>query len=95
MERMVTLRIHLDSVPADNAGLLIAPVVTGSDASPSRDRSGGKTCGIPVCLAGRGDVRVYATSILHASAAASGHAHRRILQSDYAAADLPPPWLGT
>lgn len=97
IEGMITLRIHLDPVPADNAPLLIALAshhfgrVPEADIDDVVDR-----CGTYACLAERGDVWVYATPIVHASAAAIGHAHRRVLQVDYAATDLPAPlaWLG-
>lgn len=97
IERMVTLRIHLDPVPSDNAPLIIAPGShrLGRIAEPDID-SAVQRCGSVACLAERGDIWAYATSILHASAASTGHAHRRVLQVDYAAGPLPPPlqWLG-
>ncbi|WP_375403801.1 phytanoyl-CoA dioxygenase family protein [uncultured Sphingomonas sp.] len=97
IEAMVTLRIHLDSVPADNAPLLIAPGShrLGRIAEPDISTIVGR-CGTAVCLAERGDVWSYATSILHASAASAGYAHRRVLQIDYAAGALTKPlrWLG-
>jgi ectoine hydroxylase-related dioxygenase (phytanoyl-CoA dioxygenase family) len=43
------------------------------------------------CLAAAGDVWVYATAIVHASAAGERHAHRRVLQVDFASVDLRPP----
>lgn len=97
IERMATLRIHLDPVPTDNAPLLIAPgshrlgrvPEAAIDAAVAR-------CGIATCLADRGDIWVYATPILHASGVSTGHAHRRVLQVDYAVDTLPAPleWLG-
>ncbi len=55
-----------------------------------------RRCGTTQCLADAGDVWLYATPILHASEAASRPAHRRVLQLDYAAQDLPDglEWLG-
>lgn len=97
IERMVTLRIHLDPVPADNAPLLIAPGSHHVGRVPEGEIDATvRRCGTALCLAERGDVWAYATAILHASAASTGHAHRRVLQVDYAATDLPPPlgWLG-
>ncbi|MDB5697120.1 MAG: phytanoyl-CoA dioxygenase [Sphingomonas bacterium] len=94
---MVTIRIHLDPVPKDNAPLLIAP---GSHrlgrVSEPEIHAAVQRCGTATCLAERADVWVYATSILHASAASSGHGHRRVLQIDYSAEKLPVPleWLG-
>jgi ectoine hydroxylase-related dioxygenase (phytanoyl-CoA dioxygenase family) len=97
IEDMVTLRIHLDDVPENNAPLLIAPGshrlgrVAETDLAQVVDRLGERTC-----LASRGDVWAYATPIVHASSAALGHRPRRVLQVDYAALALPAPlaWLG-
>lgn len=97
IERMVTLRIHLDPVPADNAPLLIAPGSHRLGRVPEKDIDGAvERCGTAECLAALGDIWVYATPILHASAASIGHRSRRVLQVDYAADDLEPPlqWHG-
>lgn len=94
---MVTLRVHLDAVPAANAPLLIAPgshrdglVPVNAVADVVRRR------GIHACLADAGDIWLYATPILHASDAATNPTHRRVLQLDFAAQDLPGglEWLG-
>lgn len=96
-EAMVTLRLHLDDTPADNAPLLIAPGShrLGRIAEDAIAATVAR-CGTLACLANAGDVWCYATPILHASAAARGERHRRVLQVDYAATALPPPlvWLG-
>ena len=98
IERMLTMRVHLDSVPADNAPLLIAPGSHRLGRVPEGNLAAVVArCGTATCLAERGDVWTYATPIIHASAASSsGHAHRRVLQIDYSAAALPSPleWLG-
>ena len=96
IERMVTLRIHLDDVPGDNAPLLVAP---GSHKlgriAEDRIEAVVAACGMATCLADRGDVWLYATPILHASAAGH-HPHRRVLQVDYSGDRLPGQleWLG-
>lgn len=97
LEAMLTLRIHLDPVPHDNAPLLIAPgshrlgrILEGDvEASVA-------CCGTVACAADRGDVWIYATPILHASARAVRPARRRVLQVDYSAGALPGAlaWLG-
>ncbi|WP_336944884.1 phytanoyl-CoA dioxygenase family protein [Sphingomonas panni] len=97
LAEMVTLRVHLDSVDADNAPLLIAP---GShrvgrvpvDAVPSVVED----YGVAACLAEPGDVWLYATPILHASDAAVRPIRRRVLQVDFSADPLPNglEWLG-
>lgn len=97
IEAMVTLRVHLDAVPISNAPLLIAPGShrLGRVAEGAIERTV-QQCGTHACLAARGDVWAYATPILHASGASTGHAHRRVLQIDYSAAGLPAPlrWFG-
>jgi ectoine hydroxylase-related dioxygenase (phytanoyl-CoA dioxygenase family) len=97
LSRMVTLRVHLDPVAQDNAPLLIAP---GSHrfgrVLESEIDSVVARCGVATCLAGAGDVWLYATPILHASDAASAPGRRRVLQIDYAAEALPGglAWCG-
>lgn len=97
LSRMVTLRVHLDDVPATNAPLLIA---VGShrcgrvpESSVAQVVAGG---GMMACLAEAGDVWAYSTPILHASDAASSPEHRRVLQVDFSADDLRGglEWLG-
>ncbi|WP_232089875.1 phytanoyl-CoA dioxygenase family protein [Sphingomonas sp. HMP6] len=90
LEAMVTARIHLDDVDTDNAPLLVAPgshrlgLVPESDLAATVQR-----CGVTACLAERGDIWLYSTPILHASDAAAHPRHRRVLQVDFAAIDLP------
>ncbi|MGY4394977.1 hypothetical protein ACVWZA_000138 [Sphingomonas sp. UYAg733] len=94
---MVTMRVHLDAVPADNAPLLIAPGShrLGRIAEPEIDAVV-ERCGTIACLAQRGDVWLYATLILHASEVAARPRRRRVLQIDFAAGDLPGAleWFG-
>lgn len=97
IERMRTIRIHLDPVSPDNAPLLIAPGSHLLGCLPDREiDSAAARCGTAACLADRGDIWLYATAILHASAAATVPKHRRVLQVDYSADTLPAPldWLG-
>ena len=97
IEAMVTLRIHLDDVPADNAPLVIAPGSHRLGKVAERDVDAAVArCGTRTCLASRGDVWVYATPILHASAASTFASHRRVVQVDFSAAALPGglDWFG-
>ena len=97
IEAMRTIRIHLDSVTADNAPLLIAPGShrLGRIAEPEVEAVVAG-CGTAECLAARGDIWLYTTSILHASAAAIAPGRRRVVQVDYSADRLPAPlaWRG-
>jgi hypothetical protein len=97
IERMRTIRIHLDPVSPDNAPLLIAPGSHLLGRLPEREiDSAAARYGTAACLADRGDIWLYATAILHASAAATAPKRRRVLQVDYSADKLPAPleWLG-
>lgn len=90
LEQMVTLRVHLDRVPAGNAPLL---VVRGSHRlgmvpESEIDRIVGEA-EVVACLADRGDAWLYRTLILHASEPAAKPRRRRVLQVDYAAHTLP------
>lgn len=97
LERMLTLRVHLDAVPETNAPLLVAPGSHRLGRIPEADIRGVVSeCGIAMCLAEAGDVWTYATPMLHASERASVATHRRVLQVDYAVDELPGglQWLG-
>lgn len=97
LERMMTIRIHLDPVPETNAPLLIAPGshllarVAEAEIANAVERHG-----VVACLAEAGDIWAYSTPILHASDAAAEPRRRRVLQVDYAAEDLPGglEWFG-
>ncbi|WP_404713643.1 hypothetical protein [Sphingomonas sp. MMS24-J13] len=94
---MLTVRLHLDPVDADNAPLRVAigSHRLGRIVDAAVD---GVVAHLPklTCLAGRGDLWVYATPILHASSAAANPRQRRVLQLDLAQGDLPGgvEWLG-
>ncbi|MEJ5979616.1 phytanoyl-CoA dioxygenase family protein [Novosphingobium sp. PS1R-30] len=97
LSRMVTLRVHLDDVPAENSPLLIAPGSHLAGAVPVEDYAVVvQQFGSFACLAKAGDIWAYATPILHASEATAMAGHRRVLQIDYSADDLPGglDWLG-
>ncbi|WEK38925.1 MAG: phytanoyl-CoA dioxygenase family protein [Candidatus Brevundimonas colombiensis] len=97
LTRMLTVRVHLDDVPADNAPLLIAPGSHLKGRVPlDRIEEVVKECGVFVCEAEAGDVWLYSTPILHASSAADTPKRRRVLQIDYSAEKLPGGlrWLG-
>lgn len=97
IDRMKTLRIHLDPVPRDNAPLLVAEGSHRMGRIPASEVNAvAQSLPTHVCLADRGDVWAYATPILHASERSTASGGRRVLQVDYSEDELPSPleWLG-
>ena len=97
IERMVTARIHIDPVAEDNSPLLIAPGSHRLGRIPEeRIEALVDQCGSTSCLAAAGDVWLYRTAILHASASTAQGGGRRVLQVDYSADELEGglQWLG-
>ena len=97
LERMVTLRVHLDAVDERNAPLRIVPGSHRLGRLPEAEIGRVVTTfGERLCLAERGDVWLYATSIVHASLAADPPRRRRVLQVDFSADATPGPlaWRG-
>ena len=97
LDGMVTLRLHLDPVDADNAPLIVAVGSHRLGYVPA-DQAAMRAadCTPLVCEAEAGDVWAYATPILHTSARSTGDRRRRVLQIDYSATPLPAPleWRG-
>ncbi len=89
LARMLTLRLHLDDCPADNAPLQVAlgshhrRVAAGDAASIAAG------CAQLTCLAAAGDIWAYATPIVHRSERALRPSRRRVLQIDFSPDDLP------
>ena len=97
IERMVTLRVHLDAVDERNAPLRIVPGSHRLGRLPEAEIARVVTTfGERLCLAERGDVWLYATSIVHASLAANPPRRRRVLQVDFSPDTTPGPldWHG-
>ncbi len=97
LARMLTARIHLDPVGPDNAPLIVAQGSHGfGRIDEAKIEAIGHRLGRDACFAARGDLWLYRTPILHASARAERPARRRVLQLLYSAEDLPGglEWLG-
>ncbi|MEA3042323.1 MAG: hypothetical protein QOH47_161 [Sphingomonadales bacterium] len=97
LERMLTVRIHLDPVGPDNGPLRIVP---GSHRlgriAQAEIPALATRLGEAACPAARGDLWLYATPILHASVRAASPSRRGVLQLLYSADPLPGglEWLG-
>jgi len=90
LERMVSVRLHLDDCAASNGPLRVIP---GSHASGRLSvaeiaaiRAREPEC---VCVARAGDLLVLRPLLLHASSAATAPGHRRVLHVEYACEPLP------
>ncbi|WP_420140578.1 phytanoyl-CoA dioxygenase family protein [Sphingomonas sp.] len=97
IERMVTTRIHLDPVDADNAPLLVALGSHRHGRIPEHAISTiVASSEILRCHAARGETWMYATAILHASEPAARPRRRRVLQIDWSPDRLPGglAWAG-
>jgi ectoine hydroxylase-related dioxygenase (phytanoyl-CoA dioxygenase family) len=92
LERMLTLRLHLDATDDDNGALIVLPGTHRRGRLP-------ETCAAPdnaipvVCAAAPGDVLAFRPLLLHMSRKSARPAHRRVIQIEYAAAPLPPPLI--
>lgn len=92
LERMVTLRIHLDACCEDNGPLEVIP---GSHRHGRLDKAAIATLleraeGL-LCLAVRGDILAMSPLTVHRSQRARRPGRRRVLHLDWAACDLPAP----
>lgn len=91
LERMLTLRLHLDTADADNGALWIAP---GSHryGHISEEAPILECCGTHLCVAEPGDALLMRPLLLHASRKTVSDRPRRVLHLEFAAGDaLVPP----
>ncbi len=97
LDRMVTLRVHLDDCGIDNGPLHVLPgtnrmgKIPGAKISHLRSEIAAFSC-----VAAAGSVLAIKPLLLHASHAAKAPSHRRVIHLEYAPADLLPlplEWL--
>jgi ectoine hydroxylase-related dioxygenase (phytanoyl-CoA dioxygenase family) len=90
LEKMVSVRLHLDDCPAENGALRI---IAGSHASGKLSeqliRQMAEQGPEVICAMRSGGVLVMRPLLFHASSAASTPGHRRVIHFDYAAVQLP------
>ena len=90
LERMITLRLHLDDCDKDNGALRVLPGshragrLTAAAIQTWRQREPEATCAVP-----RGGILIMRPLLLHASAPAIQPRHRRVVHLEFAAEDLP------
>lgn len=89
LERMVTVRIHLDPCPASNGALRVLPGshllgrVNQNHVEEHVTENPATTC-----VADAGEALVMRPLLLHASSASETPGHRRVLHFDFAAGEL-------
>lgn len=90
LERMLTVRFHLDAASEENGALRVLPG-THREGRLSAERIQALRAEIPehLCSAAKGDALLMRPLLLHASGRARGSAHRRVLHLEYAGFDLP------
>lgn len=90
LERMVSVRLHLDDCPEENGALRVIPGSHTSGKLDERLIQDITTRSVAVvCAMQRGGVLMMRPLLLHASSASSLPGHRRVLHFDYAASELP------
>ena len=89
LERMITVRLHLDPCGEHNGALRVMPG-THLAGRLNQNKVADHICahGTMLCSAESGDVLVMRPLLLHASSVSVNPAHRRVLHFDYAVGDL-------
>ena len=100
LEKMVTLRLHLDDCDADNGPLKILPASHRYGIlCPESVQKWRSECAEVVCAAARGDILAMRPLLLHASSQAVRPTHRRVIHLEFAMDELPGglewKWRGT
>jgi ectoine hydroxylase-related dioxygenase (phytanoyl-CoA dioxygenase family) len=90
LERMISIRLHLDDCPEENGALRVIP---GSHINGKLDERlvqefAARSIAV-TCPTRSGDALIMRPLLLHASSASSVPGHRRVIHLDYAAVELP------
>jgi len=92
LERMLTVRMHLDPADASNGALSVVPGshrigrIRASEAASVAAKMGQQLCEVDA-----GDALLFKPLILHASRKATAATPRRVVHLEFAAFDLPSP----
>ncbi len=90
LERMLTIRLHLDDADESNGALRVLPG-THREGRLSAERIRELRAEIPehLCSAAKGDALLMRPLLLHASGRSTGAGRRRVLHLEYEGFDLP------
>lgn len=90
LEKMLTLRIHLDHADESNGALRVLPGTHKFGRLEASEIEYWKQQQKPVtCFVSRGGAMLMRPLLLHSSVAASNPGHRRVLHFEYSSLDLP------
>ena len=90
LERMVTLRLHLDDCNDTNGALRVIPGSHRHGKLDAKVIDEWKACGPVVhCVAQSGDALLMRPLLLHASSPANSPKHRRVIHLEFALDELP------
>lgn len=96
LERMISIRLHLDQCSELNGALQVIPGSHRAGRIAEEDIPSILAISQPhVCAVGRGGALLMQPLLLHASSASEMPAHRRVIHLDFASEQLPAPlkWL--
>ncbi|YCM43984.1 phytanoyl-CoA dioxygenase family protein [Verrucomicrobiaceae bacterium 227] len=90
LQKMITIRVHLDNTPASNGALRVIPKSHLLGKLPSDQIS--RHCRLPAhtCECNPGDILLMSPLILHSSQRSESPANRRVLHFEYAPSDALP-----
>ena len=90
LEKMATLRLHLDKCDADDGALKVIPRshlwgrLDSAEIGARVDKNAGLVCAVP-----KGGALLMRPLLLHSSSRAKRPVHRRVLHLEYASVGLP------
>ena len=92
LERMLSVRIHLDPCGEENGALKVLPGThrLGKLSEDEVARMGAEEQAV-MCSANIGDAVLMRPLLLHSSSASDSPSHRRVIHLDFAAVELPVP----
>ena len=90
LERMISVRLHLDDCPAENGALrVLAGSHLDGKVSERMIQQVAERPDAVTCTMKRGGALIMRPLLIHASSASTIPGHRRVIHFDYAAAELP------
>lgn len=90
LERMITVRVHLDDCGPENGPVQVIPGshLSGRLDAAETERWRERVAAVPTCT-GAGGALLMRPLLLHASSPSTAPAHRRVIHIDFAADELP------